>query len=79
MEQFVRDCAITMIYEGTNEIQALDLLGRKVLAEKGARMKKLASWSRSSSRRKASTRQCRSSSIGSLRSAKDEGLITGSA
>jgi butyryl-CoA dehydrogenase len=31
MEQFVRDVRVTQIYEGTNGIQALDLLGRKVL------------------------------------------------
>ena len=30
MEQLVRDCRITMIYEGTNGIQAMDLLGRKI-------------------------------------------------
>ena len=30
-EQFVRDVRITQIYEGTNGIQAMDLLGRKVL------------------------------------------------
>ncbi len=35
MEQLVRDCRITMIYEGTTGIQALDLIGRKVLADKG--------------------------------------------
>ncbi|WP_457789642.1 acyl-CoA dehydrogenase C-terminal domain-containing protein [Pseudomonas sp. PL-6] len=34
-EQLVRDCRITQIYEGTNGIQALDLLGRKVLADGG--------------------------------------------
>ena len=34
MEQFVRDARITMIYEGTNGIQALDLVGRK-LAQNG--------------------------------------------
>jgi len=33
-EQFVRDVRITQIYEGTNGIQALDLLGRKVLQQK---------------------------------------------
>jgi len=32
MEQYVRDARINMIYEGTNTIQSLDLLGRKVLA-----------------------------------------------
>ncbi|ODU11300.1 MAG: acyl-CoA dehydrogenase [Rubrivivax sp. SCN 71-131] len=40
MEQFVRDSRINMIYEGTNTVQSLDLLGRKVLADNGARLKK---------------------------------------
>jgi hypothetical protein len=40
MEQFVRDARINMIYEGTNTIQALDLLGRKVLSNNGATLKK---------------------------------------
>jgi hypothetical protein len=40
MEQLVRDARINMIYEGTNTIQALDLLGRKVLGDNGARMKR---------------------------------------
>ena len=40
MEQFVRDARINMIYEGTNTIQSLDLLGRKVLMDNGARLKK---------------------------------------
>ena len=35
IEQIVRDSRITMIYEGTNEIQAIDLLVRKVLADGG--------------------------------------------
>lgn len=35
MEQLVRDCRIAPIYEGTNGIQALDLLGRKVLGNPG--------------------------------------------
>ncbi|MDC1228559.1 acyl-CoA dehydrogenase C-terminal domain-containing protein [Octadecabacter sp.] len=30
LEQFVRDARITMIYEGTNGIQSLDLVGRKL-------------------------------------------------
>jgi hypothetical protein len=35
MSQFVRDARITMIYEGTNGIQALDLVGRKLGANAG--------------------------------------------
>jgi hypothetical protein len=40
MEQLVRDARINMIYEGTNTIQALDLIGRKVLMDNGAKLKK---------------------------------------
>ena len=40
MEQYVRDARINMIYEGTNTIQSLDLLGRKVLSNQGAALKK---------------------------------------
>jgi alkylation response protein AidB-like acyl-CoA dehydrogenase len=40
MEQYVRDNRINMIYEGTNTIQSLDLLGRKVLGNNGATLQK---------------------------------------
>ncbi|ATG20796.1 3-methylmercaptopropionyl-CoA dehydrogenase [Ralstonia mannitolilytica] len=40
MEQYVRDARINMIYEGTNTVQSLDLLGRKILGDMGAKMKK---------------------------------------
>jgi alkylation response protein AidB-like acyl-CoA dehydrogenase len=40
MEQHVRDNRINMIYEGTNTIQSLDLLGRKVLGNNGATLTK---------------------------------------
>nr|WP_199065941.1 acyl-CoA dehydrogenase C-terminal domain-containing protein [Chromobacterium sp. ASV5] len=40
MEQLVRDCRISQIYEGTNGIQAIDLLGRKVLLDQGAKLRK---------------------------------------
>ncbi|MBV5295286.1 MAG: acyl-CoA dehydrogenase C-terminal domain-containing protein [Curvibacter lanceolatus] len=40
MEQYVRDARINMIYEGTNTIQSLDLLGRKILGNNGASLKK---------------------------------------
>ncbi|MEO8277037.1 MAG: acyl-CoA dehydrogenase C-terminal domain-containing protein [Thermoanaerobaculia bacterium] len=35
VEQLVRDCRITQIYEGTNGVQALDLVGRKLPAHTG--------------------------------------------
>ncbi len=35
MEQFVRDARITMIYEGANGVQALDLVGRKLPKDRG--------------------------------------------
>ena len=41
MEQLVRDCRITMIYEGTNGIQAMDLLGRKLGLKNGAALMEL--------------------------------------
>jgi len=37
IEQTVRDSRIAMIYEGTNEIQAIDLVQRKLLADGGQR------------------------------------------
>ena len=39
IEQFVRDARITTIYEGTNGIQALDLIGRKMQIDNGALFK----------------------------------------
>lgn len=41
IEQSVRDSRIAMIYEGTNEVQAIDLLMRKVLEDGGARFEEL--------------------------------------
>jgi len=39
MEQIARDARITTIYEGTTGIQALDLLGRKILQTQGSGLK----------------------------------------
>ena len=39
MEQLARDARITTIYEGTTQIQALDLIGRKTLHTQGAGLK----------------------------------------
>lgn len=44
IEQIVRDSRIAMIYEGTNEIQAIDLLLRKVLPDGGVRLGQLIDW-----------------------------------
>jgi alkylation response protein AidB-like acyl-CoA dehydrogenase len=41
VEQIVRDARIAQIYEGTNGVQALDLIGRKVLRDGGATLKEL--------------------------------------
>ncbi len=41
IEQCLRDVRITLVYEGTNEIQAIDLLQRKVLADGGAALGEL--------------------------------------
>ncbi len=40
VEQIVRDVRIAQIYEGTNGVQAADLLGRKVMRDNGATMRK---------------------------------------
>jgi alkylation response protein AidB-like acyl-CoA dehydrogenase len=40
IEQFVRDARIAMIYEGTNGIQALDLVGRKLPANMGRSLRR---------------------------------------
>ncbi len=39
VEQYARDARITQIYEGTNGIQALDLVGRKIGADSGRLLK----------------------------------------
>jgi alkylation response protein AidB-like acyl-CoA dehydrogenase len=41
IEQIVRDARVAMIYEGTNEIQAIDLLVRKVMADGGQSLNQL--------------------------------------
>ena len=41
IEQIVRDARVAMIYEGTNEIQAIDLLVRKIMADGGLSLNQL--------------------------------------
>lgn len=38
MEQLMRDCRVSTIYEGTTQVQALDLLGRKIMMDQGRAM-----------------------------------------
>ena len=47
IEQYLRDVRVTMIYEGTNAIQALDLVGRKMLKDQGATIRYLCQQMRS--------------------------------
>lgn len=44
IEQIVRDSRIALIYEGTNEIQAIDLLLRKILPDGGEKLNALLDW-----------------------------------
>jgi len=53
IEQIVRDVRVAMIYEGTNEIQAIDLLVRKVLTDGGAGMQALLATLPATARRNA--------------------------
>ena len=41
VEQYLRDCKISQIYEGTNQIQSLDLVGRKLGQNKSMNMMNL--------------------------------------
>jgi hypothetical protein len=41
IEQRLRDLRVAMLYEGTNEIQALDLLQRKIVPDRGAALRDL--------------------------------------
>ena len=41
IEQRLRDLRVAMLYEGTNEIQALDLLQRKIAPDRGAALREL--------------------------------------
>lgn len=46
ISQFLRDARIPMIYEGTNEIQAIDLMLRKVVKDDGATLSQWLTWAR---------------------------------
>jgi hypothetical protein len=58
IEQTVRDSRIAMIYEGTNEIQAIDLLVRKILGDGGATFARLAALMREEAVACEGTQEC---------------------
>jgi hypothetical protein len=41
IEQAVRDSRVAMLYEGTNQIQAIDLLVRKTIGDRGEKLREL--------------------------------------
>ena len=67
IEQHIRDARVAMIYEGTNEIQAIDLLVRKVLADGGQGMNALLDFVEADIPAQAATRTAAVARIGTLR------------
>jgi alkylation response protein AidB-like acyl-CoA dehydrogenase len=67
IEQHIRDARVAMIYEGTNEIQAIDLLVRKVLADGGQGLNALLDFVEADIPAQASTRSAALARIGTLR------------
>ena len=67
IEQHIRDARVAMIYEGTNEIQAIDLLVRKVLADGGQGMNALLDFVEADIPANATTRTAAVARIGTLR------------
>ena len=67
IEQHIRDARVAMIYEGTNEIQAIDLLVRKVLADGGQSLNALFDFVEADLPAKAPTRTASVARIGTLR------------
>ena len=67
IEQHIRDARVAMIYEGTNEIQAIDLLVRKVLTDGGQGMNALLDFVEADIPASANTRTAVVARIGTLR------------
>ena len=67
IEQHIRDARVAMIYEGTNEIQAIDLLVRKVLADGGQGLNALLDFVEADLPAGAPTRTAAVARIGTLR------------
>jgi alkylation response protein AidB-like acyl-CoA dehydrogenase len=71
--QYYRDARIAPIYEGTNGIQALDLLGRKLLRDEGAGVAALLEEMRATLR---DLESLKGAEITALRGALGEGILT---
>jgi len=67
IEQHIRDARVAMIYEGTNEIQAIDLLVRKVLADGGQGLNALLDFVEADIPAKSASRTAAVARIGALR------------
>ena len=67
IEQHIRDARVAMIYEGTNEIQAIDLLVRKVLADGGTGLQALLDFVEADLPAQAPTCTAAKARIGTLR------------
>ena len=67
IEQHIRDARVAMIYEGTNEIQAIDLLVRKVLADGGQGLNALFDFVEADIPAKSASRTAAVARIGALR------------
>lgn len=67
IEQHIRDARVAMIYEGTNEIQAIDLLVRKVLSDGGQGMNALLDFLEADFPDSATSRSASVARIGTLR------------
>ena len=67
IEQHIRDARVAMIYEGTNEIQAIDLLARKVLSDGGQGLNALLDFVEADIPAQAATRTAAVARIGTLR------------
>ena len=67
IEQHIRDARVAMIYEGTNEIQAIDLLVRKVLSDGGQGLNALLDFVEADIPANAPSRTAAVARIGTLR------------
>ena len=74
LEQYYRDIRVNAIYEGTTGIHGLDLLGRKVVMEKGAGLRALSERVRADVERSAPTFPVEAAALG--RAAEELSVVT---